>query len=156
MTACAALLALLVTAPALVGPGRRDPGQCPLPQRVPDPSVPSVRRGAGVQAAWRPGATHSASEGDRPGAAACAGDVCQPRVAIPGRQPGLRASRTDAVLALLSRSPLEPVSRVARFLADGNVRVDFSPALGHAPERGWGHLVVSLRWQLGASSAPAR
>lgn len=83
----------------------------------------------------------------------CAGDVCQPRVAVPGLEPSFRGGRTDAVLAMLAGVPFPAVSKVARTIS--NVRVDYSPA-GAAGERGWGKLVVSLRWRIDASGAPAR
>lgn len=84
----------------------------------------------------------------------CAGDVCQPRVAVPGLEPSFRSgSRTDAVLAMLAGSPFHAVSRVARTIS--NVRLDYSPANNAAGDRGWGKVVVSLRWRIDASGAPA-
>lgn len=114
-----------------------------------------VPRGAGTPAAWLASGMPARLGRDRRGAPVCAGEVCQPRVAVPGHDPKFRGGRTDVVLALLSRSPLRPVSKVARYVADSNVRVDFSPSLGQTSERGWGRLVVSLRWRLDASNAPA-
>jgi hypothetical protein len=84
----------------------------------------------------------------------CAGDVCQPRVAVPGLEPSFRSgNRTDAVLAMLAGSPFHAVSKVAR--AVSNVRLDYSPANNVAGDRGWGKVVVSLRWRIDASGAPA-
>lgn len=111
-----------------------------------------VPRGAGTAAAWLAGGMRAGVERSRRGAPACAGEVCQPRVAVPGHDPKFRGGRTDVVLALLSRSPLSPMSKMARYMASSNVRVDFSPNLGQSSERGWGRLLVTLRWRLDANN----
>ena len=114
-----------------------------------------VPYGAGAPAAWLAGGMPAGELRPRRAAPVCAGEVCQPRVAVPGHDPTFRSgSRTDVVLALLSRSPLSPVSQVARYVAGSNVRVDFSSSLGQSGERGWGRLVVSMRWRLDASNRP--
>ncbi len=113
-----------------------------------------VPRGAGSPAAWLAGGMRAGVERSRRGAPACLGEVCQPRVAVPGHDPQFRGGRTDVVLALLSRSPLRPMSKLARHVASSNVRVDFSPNLGQSSERGWGRLVVTLRWRLDAANMP--
>ncbi len=149
MTCCAVLLAFLAGAPALLAGGHHRAGEDPPSHRLPAPGALVARRGAALQASWRPGPIPYVPERDRAAGAACTAEVCQqPRLVIPGLQPAIRGSRTEAVLAFLSRSSFEPVARAARFVADRNLRVDFYPASGHA-ERGWGHLVVSLRWRLG-------
>lgn len=152
---CAALLALVASTPALLAAGRRDAGEHQLSRRSFDPRPRAARSVAGLQAMWRASALLSAPSRDTPRASACPGDACQaPRVQIPGQVSAIRGSRTEAILAALSRSHFEPVSRAARFVADRNLRIDFYPASGSLPERGWGHLVVSLRWRFGASDTP--
>lgn len=156
-----ALLCMLTARVALAGDGpRRVAGAGLHRARTPDLSV-FVPYGAGAAAAWLEGGMRSGPDGGlrrarrASGAApACAAEVCQPRVAVPGHEPRFRGGRTDVILALLSRSPLRPVSGLARRLADSNVRVDFSPNLGGSSDRGWGRLVVTLRWRLDASNAP--
>ena len=150
MTCCAVILAMLAGAPALLGPGRRSTGERPPPHRTPDLSVLDVRDLSRMQVAWRSGAALRAPGGDRSGAPACAGEVCQPRVSIPGQQAAFRGSRSEAALAFFARCPFEPISRAARFVVDRNLRVDYYPASGPIPDRGWGRLVLSLRWRLGA------
>lgn len=120
-------------------------------RRAPDLSL-FVRRAPGASSPWL--TPPAVPERGRRGAPVCAGDVCQPRVAIPGIEPGFRGSRTDAVLAMLAGSPFNPVSKAARTLS--NVRIDYSPATSSSGERGWGRVVLSLRWRIDASGAPAR
>ncbi len=149
MTCCAVLLAFLAGAPGLLGGGHRRAGEDPPPHRLADPGALVARQGAALQASWLPQAVSLVQGRERTAGPACAAEVCQqPQFVIPGLH-AIRGSRTEAVLAFLSRSSFEPVSRAARFVAERNLRVDFYPASGHA-ERGWGHLVVSLRWRLGA------
>lgn len=151
MTWGAVVLAMLAAAPASPGPGRRSTGERPPQHRTADLSVLAVRDLSRVQGAWRSGAAPRAPEVDRSGTPACAGEVCQPRVSIPGQQAALRGSRSEAALAFFARCPFEPVSRAARFVVERNLRVDYYPASGPIPDRGWGRLVLSLRWRLGAA-----
>jgi hypothetical protein len=147
-----ALLCLFTVTQALASDAPRRE-QAGARRRPPDLSV-YVPHGAGAPAAWLVGGMPAGEVRRRRAAPVCAGEVCQPRVAVPGHDPAFRGGRTDVVLALLSRSPLRPVSQVARYVAGSNVRVDFSPGLGQSNERGWGRLVVSLRWRLDASNTP--
>lgn len=153
------LLCMLTARVALAGDApRRTAGFGFHRQRTPDLSV-FVPYGAGAAAAWLEGGMPAVYDGPRrtrraSGAPACAAEVCQPRVAVPGHEPRFRGGRTDVVLALLSSTPLRPVSALARRMADSNVRVDFSPNLGGSGDRGWGRLVVTLRWRLDATNAP--
>lgn len=156
-----ALLCLFTARPAQAGDAaRRGPGAGLHRPRTPDLSVFVPHgAGAGAAAAWLAGGVAAGGVPSdrgrgRRAAPACAGDVCQPRVAVPGHEPRFRGGRTDVFLALLSRSPLRPVSAIARQVADSNLRVDFSPSFGQSSERGWGRVVVSLRWRLDASNAP--
>lgn len=148
---CAVAVSWLLGAP----PARADgppvaPGVRLLRHGSPDLSL-FMRRAPGVSAAWvtPPGA----GRGSR-APPVCVADVCQPRIAVPGIEQGARSgSRTDAALAMLAGSPLGAVSRVARALS--NVRLDYSPSLGVPGERGWGRVVLSLRWRIDASGSPA-
>lgn len=95
------------------------------------------------------------------GAPACSGDICQPRVAVPGFEPRLsiRGKRTELVVKLLGRARVEPIATLVWALAATGLRVDFTPASfdsgslssGHG---GWGHLQVLLRWRLDADNGP--
>ena len=154
------LLCMLTARAALAGDAaRRAAGVGLHGQRTPDLSV-FVPYGAGAAAAWLEAGMPAVSDGGprrarrASSAPACAAEVCQPRVAIPGHEPTFRGGRTDVILALLSRSPLSSVSALARRMVDSNVRVDFSPNLGQSSDRGWGRLVVTLRWRLDATNAP--
>ncbi len=148
-----ALLCLVMAGSAQAGDApRRGSGWASHRSRA-DLSV-FVPHGAGAAAAWLAGGMPAGpARGRRAAAPACAADVCQPLVSVPGHEPKFRGGRTDVVLALLSRSPLRPVSRMARSVADSNLRVDFSPSFGQS-DRGWGRLVVSLRWRLDATNQP--
>lgn len=109
--------------------------------------------------AW---ATLPASPRAEASAPACSGDVCQPRVAVPGFEPKLtmRGKRTELALALLDRARVEPLATVVWVMAATGLRLDYTPAVldegaglsyGHG---GWGHLQILLRWRIDADSAP--
>lgn len=128
-----------------------DPGVRLLRRQGPDLSL-FVRRAPETAAAWVTPPSGSARSGRGP--PVCVADVCQPRISVPGIEPNYRSgSRTDAVLAMLAGSPFGAVSRVARALS--NVRLDYSPTMGVAGERGWGKVVLSLRWRIDAAGAPS-
>jgi hypothetical protein len=92
---------------------------------------------------------------------ACAADVCQPRVALPGHEPQLSAPgrRTELALTMLERSRLEPLAGVARLLTRTGLRVDYAPAqldTRTTLERGgWGRVVVGVHWRIDACGRPA-
>jgi hypothetical protein len=98
---------------------------------------------------------------DAPEPPPCVGEVCQPRVAVPGHDPvySIRGKRTELAVTYLRRLDLEPVATVASWLAVTGVRLDFTPPqfepgkipVGHA---GWGRLTVWLRWRLDANNTP--
>jgi hypothetical protein len=97
----------------------------------------------------------------RAGAPACAGDVCQPRVAVPGYEPRYtaRGKRTELALAFLDRLHAEPLATVAWWVARTGVRLDFTPPQldpGQHPitGAGWGRFQVLVRWKLDATNAP--
>lgn len=121
-------------------------GGRPFRARTPDLSL-FTRQGTGSPAMSLPrGVALRAERARARGGPVCAGDVCQPQVDVPGLRTSFRASRTDAVLAVLSHTRLGPLSRTARFVAASNVRVDYSPGTPDG-QRGWGRVVVSLRWR---------
>ena len=127
-----------------------------LASAAPAPSASVMRL---VLPPWAPVAT---SPRAGPGAPACSGDVCQPRVAVPGFEPKLtmRGKRTELALALLDHARVEPLATLVWVMAATGLRLDYTPAVldeggglsyGHG---GWGHLQVLLRWRIDAESAP--
>lgn len=79
----------------------------------------------------------------------CLAEVC-PAVTLPGHENAYRGRRSDVVLGLLARSPFPRVAAMASALADSTVQLDYRPG-GSGRERGWGRVVVSLRWRLDAT-----
>lgn len=132
-----------------------------------------VARGAELRGIGRPSASSSAvlvlpaprlapsRAGDTDAAPPCVGDVCQPRVSVPGYEPRLstRGKRTELAAHLLDRAHLEPLARISHFLVATGLRFDFTPA---ALERstlsrhagGWGHVQLMLRWRIDAFGQP--
>jgi hypothetical protein len=95
-----------------------------------------------------------------PSSPACSGDVCQPRIALPGREPQFsqEGRRTDLALSMLERTQLEPVASVARVLERTGLRLNFTPRQldAHAQDRtGWGHVLLGVRWRIDAHGVPA-
>ncbi|ACL65239.1 conserved hypothetical protein [Anaeromyxobacter dehalogenans 2CP-1] len=87
----------------------------------------------------------------------CPPEVCQLQAsAMPDSGPLYRASRTDLVLGILSRAPIPALSTVAGYIANANLRVDFRPGEpgGTPGARGWGKVMVTLRWKLDAENRP--
>jgi hypothetical protein len=100
-----------------------------------------------------------ADAGDEP-PPPCAGEVCQPQVAVPGYEPrfSTRGARTRLTLEALDALRLEPVATVAWWLAATGVRLDYTPAaLDAAANGGVGvaHFQVLMRWRMDAWGAPA-
>lgn len=92
----------------------------------------------------------------------CIGDVCQPRVSVPGYEPrvSMRGKRTELAAHLLDRSHLEPLASVSHFLVATGLRLDFTPAaLDRNPALrngvGWGHVQLMLRWRIDALGKPS-
>ncbi|HSD19026.1 MAG TPA: hypothetical protein VLC54_03250 [Anaeromyxobacter sp.] len=91
----------------------------------------------------------------------CLGDVCQPRVAVPGYEPRLstRGKRTELAAHLLDRANLEPLASISHFLVVTGLRLDVTPAAldrstltnGSA---GRGHVQLMLRWRIDAFGKP--
>lgn len=144
-----------------------------VPAEAPLPALQSLATGAlAVPAALRPlrlvapsgasllgaGAVPLASGG---GAPACLGDVCQPRVSVPGYDPryDFKGRRTDLALDYVRKLGPGPIAAVAAAVARIGVRVAFDPTRfepGHAPlaHAGWGRFEVLVRWRLDALNAP--
>jgi hypothetical protein len=97
------------------------------------------------------------ADGEAP---ACVGDVCQPRVAVPGYEPKIssRGKRTELAAHLLDRARLEPLASISHFLVATGLRFEFTPAaLDRSTPRvagGWGRAQLSLRWRIDASLRP--
>lgn len=148
MIACAALVSLLAAA-------------LPLGEGLARPAYPTTTHlPASVLERWVtriPAMSTSASA-----TPACSGEVCQPRVAVPGFEPKLstRGKRTELVVSLLGRARVEPLATVMWALAATGLRVDFTPGSfdrGLSSGRGgWGHLQVLLRLRLDADNEPVR
>lgn len=146
MISCVALLALLAAAPP--------PGEAPSPPATVWRPLPQLAPSLAPEASGRDLGTATP---------ACSGEVCQPRVAVPGFQPqvSMRGKRTELVLALLDHARIEPLATVVWMIAATGLRVDYTPAIfdqggtsyGHG---GWGHLQVLLRWRIDAVNAPVR
>lgn len=147
MIACAALVSLLAAA-------------LPLGEGLARPANPPTHLPATVLERWAMRAP--ATPASAASAPACSGEVCQPRVAVPGFEPKLstRGKRTELVVALLGRARVEPLASVMWALAATGLRVDFTPGSfdrGLSSGRGgWGHLQVLLRWRLDADNEPVR
>jgi hypothetical protein len=103
-----------------------------------------------------PGADLSREQGPP----SCSGEVCQPRVAVPGQDPrfSTRGRRTDLALSMLQRTRIDPVVAMARLLAVTGLRLDYSPAHldpGRGLARnGWGEVMFGVRWRLDAANRP--
>jgi len=87
----------------------------------------------------------------------CSGDVCEPAVALPGEEPRFdRATRTDLFLALVSRAGIEPLASVVWAFASTGLQVEYRPSWDGADGsgRGWGSVLVRLRFRLDADNRP--
>ncbi|BDG01051.1 hypothetical protein [Anaeromyxobacter oryzae] len=95
--------------------------------------------------------------GSVPGTPACLAEVCPaPSFAVPGgAAPGERIRRGEVLLGLLARSRFGPLATIASRVAESNVRLDYAPARAGGEPRGWGQVVVSLRWRLDANGPAA-
>ena len=90
---------------------------------------------------------------------ACVADVCQPRVAIPGREQKFSMSgrRTELALTYLDRLHLEPFATVAWWLVASGVRLDYSLDQSSDPTHGKAarpRFQALLRWHLDALNRP--
>jgi hypothetical protein len=92
------------------------------------------------------------------GAPPCLGDVCQPRVSVPGFDPSYqRPSRTDLALSYLDRVRLEPFATIAWALLATGLRLEYNPPLfdgaTQAPA-GWGSIFVRVKFRVDAENHP--
>ncbi len=125
----------------------------------------SLRHAVGELPAWAVPGTLDATIGDlraqaprETGNPPCVGEVCQPRVAIPGHEPvfELRGGNGFFLLAA-ERFQLGPIVPVARALTASGLRVEYrAPRTGlpGSPSGGRGALTVGFRWRLGAWNEP--
>lgn len=88
---------------------------------------------------------------------ACVGDVCQPRVDVPGFGPSFgKAHKSELFVALLDEAHIEPIASIAWIFVVTGLRVDWTPAnmdpsLG-ATRGGWGNVFVRLRLRIDANN----
>ena len=123
----------------------------PAPRRPPDLAIHPWSEPHGV----------SLEVGGRAEAAAtppCLGDVCQPRVSVPGLSaPILRPSRSELAAVYLERAHVEPLATVAWILLASGLRLDYGPpelqGPSQAPSR-WGTLFVRLKLRVDADNLP--
>jgi hypothetical protein len=111
--------------------------------------VPAVA--VAVAGAARPGLDGTA-------APPCLGDVCQPRVSVPGFEPRFsRPSRTELALAYLDRVRLEPFATIAWALVWSGLRLDYSPPVFEGPSQapaGWGAVFLRVKFRVDADNVP--
>jgi len=88
----------------------------------------------------------------------CLGDLCQPRVSVPGYEPRYeRPRRTEAVVLALERARLEPFATIGWALVTTGIRLDFTPAALGGPGsggRGWGSVFLRIRLRMDAYNTP--
>jgi hypothetical protein len=91
--------------------------------------------------------------------APCAGEVCAPRVAVPGFEPRFcaRGKRAEQVLGFLGRRE-GPIASAARAVSASGLRLDWTPPqlAGATARRGFGELLLVLRFRLDAANARVR
>jgi hypothetical protein len=90
---------------------------------------------------------------------ACIAEFCQPRVAIPGREPEFDTAgkRTELALAVIDGMKIGVVSTIARAVQTAGIQVDYRPAQLESDSnarRGFGRLHVGVRWRLDAWQGP--
>ena len=104
-----------------------------------------------------------AAPADVGGPPAGVGDVCQPRVSVPGYEPRLsvRGKRTEFAAHLLDRANLEPLASISHFLVTTGLRLEFTLAALHrnptmpSSGAGWGQVQLTLRWRIDALGKPS-
>jgi len=88
----------------------------------------------------------------------CLGDVCQPRVSVPGYDPGYsRPHRSELFVLALTRAHIEPIATIAWALASTGLRFDWTPVAMDGPNsggHGWGSVFLRLRLRLDADNVP--
>jgi hypothetical protein len=106
-----------------------------------------------------PAAELRAEPGSSGASRACIAEFCQPRVAIPGREPEFDTAgkRTELALAVIDGMKIGVVSTIARAVQTAGVQVDYRPAQLESDanlRRGFGKLNVGVRWRLDAWHGP--
>lgn len=88
----------------------------------------------------------------------CLGDVCQPRVSVPGYEPRYgRVHRTELVVLALERAHLEPFATIGWALVATGLRFDYTPVAFDGPNsggHGWGSVFLRLRVRMDADNVP--
>lgn len=88
----------------------------------------------------------------------CLGDVCQPRVSVPGYEPRYdRPRRTEMVVLALERARLEPFATIGWALVTTGIRLDYTPAVLQGPNsggHGWGAVSLRFRLRMDAYNTP--
>ncbi len=88
----------------------------------------------------------------------CLGEICQPRVAVPGFEPRYgRAHRSELFVLALTRAHVEPIATIAWALAATGLRFDWTPVAFDGPNaggHGWGSVFLRLRLRLDAENVP--
>jgi hypothetical protein len=97
--------------------------------------------------------------GEPAGPPPCIGDVCQPRVSVPGFEPRIdpRGRRTGLLVSALERMDAGFLAVIARSVATAGLRVDYRPPQTEPTVPGRpnnGRLDVHLRWRLDAWHGP--
>jgi hypothetical protein len=88
----------------------------------------------------------------------CLGEVCQPRVSVPGFEPGYgRAHRSELFVLALTRAHVEPLATIAWALTATGLRLDWTPVAFDGPNaggHGWGSVFLRLRLRIDAENVP--
>jgi hypothetical protein len=116
----------------------------------------ALRLGGGVPAD-EPFAAASERRRDQ-GPPPCLGEICQPRVSVPGFDPSYsRPHRSELFVLALTRAHVEPIATIAWALASTGLRLDWTPVAMDGPNsggHGWGSVFVRLRLRLDADNVP--
>jgi hypothetical protein len=135
-------------------------GGAPPPLAAPDwTRLDGMATGASLSGALHPEALRASGAIEAQGPPVCVGEVCQPRVSVPGFEPRFdsRGRRTDLLASTLERMDAGFVARFARSMATSGVRLDYRPpqverAVPGRPNNG--RLEVLVRWRLDAWHGP--
>lgn len=88
----------------------------------------------------------------------CLGDVCQPRVSVPGYEPRYgRVHRTELVVRALERARLEPFATIGWAMVVTGLRFDYTPVAFDGPNsggHGWGSVFLRMRVRIDADNVP--
>jgi hypothetical protein len=150
-TPLAACLALALGAPTASG-------MAELSRTALRPHPDLALRLRALGSAGEPFAPVADGRGDAAVPPPCLGDVCQPRVAVPGFEPSYsRPHRSELFVLALTRARVEPIATIAWALASTGLRLDWTPVAMDGPNsggHGWGSVFLRLRLRLGADNLP--